>query len=364
MVGSPFTGNQPQRYLIVGPNWKGNLPEGFRGNEIVRAPSDSMSITLRLAVMNASEPDDLSAANAIIDNTYMQPLTLWQANGGKPVPLDRQPIVKADYPSFPRMAQIGDLTRTMQPLDYLQLLSMVLNDASMTPRNDSQAERDTLRRLTRLGLERGQRFDPAQLDADQVEAVTKGFDEARKEARHRLEEALIDMNGWKLQSSFGYDDNDYALRAGAAEIAWGSPVPYQSHTIAFGINDATGEQLRGDRRYTLSFDLDKLPPVSDFWELPIYDEYGYFVDNPINRYSVTSYMLKNRQLAVDDGKLTLYLQSAPPSDPKQRQNWLPTPAQGTFRLAARFYGPTSGLLDGSYAMPGIVRAVNEPKESP
>src|SRR5690606_23547818 len=115
-------------------------------------------------------------------------------------------------------------------------------------------------------------------------------------------------NGWKLQTSLGYDDNDYVLRAGAAEIAWGSPVPYQSHTIAYGLQDADGQPLDGRHRYTLTFDLDQLPPVTEFWELPIYDDYGYFVDNPIDRYSATSYMQRNGDFAVHDGKLTFYLQ--------------------------------------------------------
>ncbi|MNO90052.1 hypothetical protein D3C76_815520 [compost metagenome] len=358
MAGSPFTGNQAQRYVIVGPSWKGALPEGFRATEIIRATSDSIVLTQRVAVMNVSDPADLRAASTLLDTTYMLPLKLWQANGEKPLPLTKQPIVKADYPSFPRMDEIGDLTRSMKPLDYLQLLSLVLNDDSMTQRSDSVGERETLQKLAGLGLQKGKRFDPAPLDAEQIAAIGKGFDEARKQARQSVDDSLIDMNGWKLQSSLGYDDNDYVLRAGAAEIAWGSPVPYQSHTIAFGMQDARGEKLQGDQRYTLTFDLDKLPPVSDFWELPVYDEYGYFIDNPIDRYSVTSYMLKNGQLATHDGRLTLYLQSTPPSDPEQLKNWLPTPVNGTFRFAARFYGPTSGLVDGSYAMPRVERLTN------
>ncbi|MBU3067302.1 DUF1214 domain-containing protein [Nocardia sp. NEAU-G5] len=45
----------------------------------------------------------------------------------------------------------------------------------------------------------------------------------------------------------------------------------------------------------------------------------------------------------------------PPADPEQRRNWLPTPANDHFQLAARFYGPTPGLLDGTYPMPKAIR---------
>ncbi|MCY1366103.1 hypothetical protein D9M69_529820 [compost metagenome] len=66
-------------------------------------------------------------------------------------------------------------------------------------------------------------------------------------------------------------------------------------------------------------------------------------------------MQRNGDFAVHDGKLTFYLQSTRPDIPEQARNWLPTPSSGQFRLAPRFYGPTSALIDGSYPMPKIVR---------
>lgn len=354
-VGSPFTGNGAQRYLIVGPDWQGKLPEGLRATQVIRAPSNAMSLTLRLAVKDVNSGEDLAAAGKIMDGVFMAPLSVWEKNGNKPATLDQQPVVKGNYRTFPRMAEISDLTKTMTPLDYLQLTSLVINDPAMTKRGDSLKEVQTLQRLTRLGLREGSLFDPSGVTAEQKKAIEAGFYEARNEARRAVDSGLLDMNGWKLQTSLFYSENDYVLRAGAAEIAWGSPVPFESHTIGFGLVDANGAALEGDHAYTLTFDLDNLPPVTDFWEMPLYDDYGYFVDNPINRYSVTSYQLKNGDLLVENNKLTLYLQRDRPKDPKQARNWLPTPREGQFRLAPRFYGPTSPLIDGSYAMPKIIR---------
>ncbi|MDT4807922.1 hypothetical protein FQZ97_407760 [compost metagenome] len=355
MSGSPFSGNAPQRYLIVGPDWEGSFPAGFSATEIVRAPSNAIVMTLRLAVKDKHSAADLAAAGKIMDGVAILPLTLWLQHDRQAPPVEKQPIVKASYASFPRMEQIGDLTRSMTPMDYLQLVSLVLNDASMTLRRDSQKELETLRDLARIGLRPGVIFDPARLGDSQRNALEAGFAEARQQARQAFQHALRDMNGWKLQTSLGYDDNDYVLRAGAAEIAWGSPVPYQSHTIAYGLQDADGQPLDGRHRYTLTFDLGQLPPVTEFWELPVYDDYGYFVDNPIDRYSATSYMQRNGDFVVHDGRITFYLQSTRPDDPQQARNWLPTPSSGQFRLAPRFYGPTSALIDGSYPMPKIAR---------
>lgn len=353
-VGSPFTGNAPQRYLIVGPDWKGRLPPGFKGSQITRATSNAVVITLRLGVLDPRDGNELAEAGRLVKAVSILPLSLWEQNGGKPVPLDRQPIVRGDYASFPRMDEISDLTRTMTPLDYLQLVNLVINDPSMTKRRDSASEIATLRRLAGIGLAEGSRFDPSQLTPAQEEAVAAGFSEARQEARQSFATSLIDMNGWKLQTSLLYDDNDYVLRAGAAEIAWGSPVPFESHTIGFGLVDAAGHALEGGRGYTLTFDIDQLPPVTEFWELPVYDDFGYFVDNPIDRYSATSYLYEAGAYHVTNGRLTFYLQSDPPTDPDQLRNWLPIPKDGGFRLAPRFYGPTSPLIDGSYVMPRLI----------
>jgi hypothetical protein len=116
-----------------------------------------------------------------------------------------------------------------------------------------------------------------------------------------------------------------------------------------------GRLLSGENLFTISLDLNDLPPVTEFWEIPLYDREGYFVDNPINRYSINSYMLARGKLHTADGKLVIYVQHEEPKDPIEQQNWLPAP-RGTFQFAARFYGPHGPLIDGSYNMPGIMRA--------
>jgi len=353
MIGDQFTGDAPQRYLIIGPRWKGKLPAGFRSTEIIRATSDSFSMTLRIAVTDRTDKD-FADTYRFMEGVSMTPLSLWEKNGRKPVPLSEQPTVTGDYPTFPRMKQIVDVARTMTAMDYYQLLSLAINDPTITKRTDSVHEVETLKQLARIGLKEGVLFEPDRLTPQQKSTLEAAFAEARAHARTAMNDALQDMNGWKLQSSLFYDDNNYPARAGAVDVAWGTPVPYKSHTIAYVFDDSEGRKLDGAKQYTLTFDVRNLPPVTEFWELPVYDAYGYFVDNPINRYSATSYLYNAGAYAVKDGKLTFYLQSDRPADPDQARNWLPTPRQGNFQLAARFYGPTTGLIDGSYAMPRIM----------
>ena len=44
-----------------------------------------------------------------------------------------------------------------------------------------------------------------------------------------------------------------------------------SHGAAFAFNDSKGEKLNGKNNYTITFDIDNLPPVTEFWSIPMYD---------------------------------------------------------------------------------------------
>jgi hypothetical protein len=165
----------------------------------------------------------------------------------------------------------------------------------------------------------------------------------------------VQRNGWSFSNDLGYRDTDWLQRARWGFIAITTPVPSRSHTAALCLKDSQGRPLSGEYRYTITFDLNDMPPVTEFWEIPLYDREGYFYDNAIDRYSLNSYMLKRGKLHTEGGKLVIYVQHDQPGDPKQRQNWLPAPKDG-FQFGARFYGPYTPVIEGSYNMPGVVRA--------
>ena len=135
-VGSPFTGNAPQKHLIVGPAYQGRLPDGFKGTEITRALSDFVFANVRIALINDSAAD-LAAVNDIMDNMTIVSLRDWEANGRKPLASKDQKPVRATYAAIPRMAEITDLQAKMTAMDLMQLVSLAINDPSMTKRTDS-----------------------------------------------------------------------------------------------------------------------------------------------------------------------------------------------------------------------------------
>jgi len=85
---------------------------------------------------------------------------------------------------------------------------------------------------------------------------------------------------------------------------------------------------------------------------PTADSQRFFVENPLQRYSIGN---RTRGVALNaDGSLDIALQRDEPSDPVHRANWLPTPA-GTFQIALRAYMPRAELREGRAVMPSIVR---------
>jgi hypothetical protein len=353
MIGSQFNAPGPVRRLLLGPNWSGDLPDGFVGADIVQSPSDFAGVLARIALTDDTE-EEVGIVNAIQDRITLMSLSQWIAAGGKEVRAEDVPLTKGDYPTYPGMETVLEPGR-LTGVDFLRWVGLVLADPIFTKQTDSYHEVTAFSRFERLGLKDGAPFDPAQLTSEIAAAVEVGIEDGKKEVLSLIAKGFgIPRNGWDFSNDLGYKDSDWHQRALWGLIALLGPIPSQSHTGAFGTKDSEGQPLSGKHRYTITFDLNDMPPVTEFWEMPLYDTEGYFHDNPIDRYALNSYMLERGKLHTEDGKLVIYVQHDEPSDSKQRQNWLPAPKDG-FQFAARFYGSFTPLIDGSYNMPGVVR---------
>lgn len=113
--------------------------------------------------------------------------------------------------------------------------------------------------------------------------------------------------------------------------------------------DADGIKFNGANRYTMRFEPGKLPEVQYFWSLTLYDLNNNLVNNPLNRYAISSN--SGGYQKTSDGSMTLYVQHESPGKNKE-SNWLPAPA-GYFWLAFRLYGPGQDILDGTWEIPGV-----------
>jgi hypothetical protein len=353
-AGNQFTGREAQKYILVGPNWAGQVPAEFAGTNIINAPSAAGFMIARIGLKSFAD-EEVKTVNGYQDQVTATPLKLWLENGRQGIPAPQRAKTKGNYPVFARMPQLAQaLVEVQTAMDYFQLLSLALNDPTMTKRVDSLKEVETLARLAKIGLRVGVLFDPATLDQATKDALEAGFEAGKQMVKTAVREGMLPMNSWMVTKDMGKFGTDYLTRAAIADAGWGGPEA-KSHIGGFCFTDAGGQQLNGGQCYTLTFDTNNLPPCTEFWSIPIYDIEGYFIHNEIDRYTVNSFMYERGEFYVDDqGKPTFYLQRERPTDPNHTKNWLPAP-EGDFRLVARFYGPKATLIDGSYPMPRPVR---------
>jgi len=350
MAGNQFNGTEARSYIIVPNDFKGKIPAEFATTEMIHAPSKTSYALTRIAVLTGSDKD-ISQINAYQDQISITPLSKWVANGKKGVSQSKVGVVAGTFKKYPRMPKIvkGQVdTETAE--DFFSILHMILNDPSMTLMKDSKKEADMLAQLATLNIGPGKNFKWSDLDKGTQTAMEQGFKKGYDTVKKTFKTSLLSMNGWMVVQNAGGFETDYLSRSVMADAGWAGPDKNVSHGAAFLFTDNDDKPLDGKNKYTITFDMNDLPPVTQFWSIPIYNKDGYFVRNPIDRYTINSFMIDQKQLYVADGKLVIYLQKDKPSDPNQLKNWLPAP-EGSFRFAARFYGPKMSLVDGSYKMP-------------
>jgi hypothetical protein len=163
-------------------------------------------------------------------------------------------------------------------------------------------------------------------------------------------QTLKNDNGWSFTTHTGTYGTDYLMRALITAIGLGANRP-QDAIYPISKNDAEGRPYNGSNRYVMRFPKGHLPPVEGFWSLTMYDDGYFFVDNPLDRYSISP----RQNLRVNaDGSTDLYIQKDSPGKDKE-SNWLPAPA-GDFILMLRTYWPRAtapSILDGTWAIPAV-----------
>jgi hypothetical protein len=89
-AGKQFTGTEAQKYLLIGPGWKGKVPGAFKGVEIIQAPSHAGFLVMRLALKDYNQAE-VHTVNEYQDQVTTTPLKEWVAYGKRGVPYDKRP---------------------------------------------------------------------------------------------------------------------------------------------------------------------------------------------------------------------------------------------------------------------------------
>jgi uncharacterized protein (TIGR03000 family) len=330
--GKRTTGDKAQKYLVTGPSWSGAVPEGVTE---YKSPTNMVWIIGRTYCTGT--PEDYKAAHAIQDKYQLVPLSAY----GK----DYTPPPGTVDPDIDMKTPVREQVNRLKAGDYFKLMAKLMKDNP-----PAKEDAPVVAKLKQIGIEPGQDFDISKLDP----AVARGLEKAVKPGLERILGHMKDAgkfyNGWVFPYPGGVYGTDYLRRATITYFGLGCN---RTKDAVYPTSETTadGKPYNGANRYTMTFPKGELPPVNGFWSLTMYDGDYFFVENPLNRYTLSA---RNELIANADGSVTLYLQNESPGKDKE-PNWLPAP-KGKCVLILRLYWPKEeppSILDGTWKPPAV-----------
>jgi hypothetical protein len=329
--GKRTTGTKAQTYAITGPGWKGKLPAGVKK---YKSPTSIVWILGRIYCTGTAE--DYAAVHALQDQCKLVPLSSY----GK----SYTPPPGTVDPSVDMKTAVREQVNRMDAVAYFTLL------ADLMKRNPpAAADAPELAKFAKIGLVAGKDFDASKLKADFAKRIPQVAND-RIMLQFKVNKAVKDVNGWAFDTETGIYGTDYLNRALVTAIGLGANR-VQDAVYPTSLKDAEDREYSGANKYVMHFPKGKLPPVSGFWSLTMYDADYFFVANPINRYSISA---RQHLKPNADGSVDLYVQNESPGGDKE-SNWLPAP-KGKFVLMLRMYWPkekSPSILNGSWTPPAV-----------
>jgi len=338
-VGTLTTGNGAGTFLIAGPDWHGEKPDGT--DDVIRSETDFVFNVTRTQLF---DPDDLPNVKDLQSAYDLQALSAFLGKEAPPA------MATPDFPVWVEGSQFDE--RFFGYLDFMMALL----------EKPGTGEEPLWDGLARLGIGPGNTFDVAALPPEIQEALKAGVQEGFGEIEQFLAKYTSDpLVSGKIfgtreflaesaQANFGLENSDM-LRSVAAHMGlYGNSAEEAIYPVY--LTDADQQPLDASaNRFTVTFKEGTLPPVKAFWSLTMYDgKTQLFIDNPLDRYLLNSTMMEQFQVAKD-GSLTLYIQKDSPGEEKE-SNWLPAP-DGPFYMVLRLYGPEQAALEGEWTSPSV-----------
>lgn len=331
-IGSRATGTNGGRFLVAGPGWNGELPDGIE--KVIRSETELVLVAYRTQLFN---PGDIENVKKVQAEYKVQPLSAFLGHSA-PVAAEAIRFIQPLSPEEQRTS-----------LDFFNILNFVLTFCPTHP-----TETELMERFAKIGVGAGKAFDADKLSPEMKRAFQAGIADAWDEfgeLKKQMDAGLVSSG-----DTFGTREvlkNNYLYRmAGAIIGIYGNSR--QEAMYPLYLVDSDGQALDASaHRYTLRFAPGQLPPVNAFWSLTMYELPSSLLSaNPLDRYLLNSPMLS--QFTRDaDGGLTFYIQHESPGADKEA-NWLPAP-NGPFFAVMRLYWPKAEALEGTWRHPPLMR---------
>jgi hypothetical protein len=322
-VGSRATGNDAGDYLLVGPNWSGDKPDGIK--QVIHSETEFAFVRYRIQLLNSGDLDNVKKLQA---GFRVQPFSTYSGGAAAAVP------AKINFPK-PLSA---DAQRTS--IEFFSLLNFVM---SYCPLNEDEAE--IRARMADLGIRGDDLFDVKTWSPEIKKAVEEGMADAWNEFKD------FKADEWSYQRNTSLDaygnrehmQGRFIVRMAAAALGIHGDSAEEAVQLTY-LRDTDDDELDGTRyHYTMRLEPANLPPVTGFWSLTIYElPSKSLAANPLNRYRINSSMIPSLK-RDPEGNIPLYLMHDSPG--KEREsNWLPAP-KGGFMVIMRLYWPKETVLD-------------------
>jgi hypothetical protein len=331
--GTRTTGDVAGQFAITAPGWNGALPEGMQR---ITSPTPIAWIIGRTQTNGAG---DYGIVHRQQDSYTLTPLSRL----GQPGIATTGPVAADVDMRTPPLVQVN----TMPAAAYFALGLDLLRTHP-----PGAHDHPILARMARLGLPVGQDFRFAALSPGVAQALERAAAEGPRHLAASLPRISAVRNTWLYQASgMGVYGTDYLRRAVIAMVGLGANLPEDAIYPLTQVS-SDGQPLTGAHRYLLRFPRGQEPPVGAFWSVTLYDEQGFPVANPIDRFAIGD---RDSLARGADGSIEILVQHADPGA-DQRANWLPAPT-GPFNLTMRLYAPEAAALDGRWSPPTVERVV-------
>ena len=336
MIGVPGRDKgQGGKYLLVPPEYKGELPE--EGYFIVPTTMNSLNMMTRGIVQG----DDIQGAVDIIKKTRVYPYS------------------QRENPKPNRFLSVSDSpVNTIEPkgLEFWKRLSDVIN-------NNPVHERDRffMAMLKPLGIEKGKPFEPDERQKKiLVEAARVGWAMAAANTfEARLEGAIFYPGTHWSEAVLAEPDQEAENYSQLDErLHWFFAATYMNPSMKLleagpgsvyvqTFKDKNDNWLGGDNTYRLR--VPPNAPAKDFWSITVYDaETRSLIQSPDNKSALTSY---DNLKVNDDGSIDLYF--GPKAPDGWESNLIQTlPGKG-FYVWLRLYWPTEPYFDKSWRLADV-----------
>ena len=330
VLGTGADTQDANTYLLTGPGFDGEVPEGMTRVEI---PTDIGWIIGRTLCYGPEDLENIYDVHAQMD---VRTLRLWESGEAQPAG-----VYDPDKDGTPIQIVLG-----MGPKAFFDRMNELMLQNPAYPE-----DAELLNAIAAVGVGPGLSFDPAVLGEDAAErwkAMLTGMTAELTESagRFQVKNGAFRFLGDPI-SRFG---QEYDYRALVAIGGFGAnPVDVAVYMKA-GFDDA-GDALSGENSYILHFEPDALPPVEEngFWSITAYGDDDFLIDNPLDRYAIND---RSDYELNEDGSLDILLQAEAPEE--HANNWLPTGSAG-FHLFMRVYLPQETVQDGTWRAPALTK---------